>query len=217
MLGQPFLRAEREDSHDKLFAPVAVALSELDVSPFGLVIVLYLVKSKGHSFRSGNVVALDLDRHVIGDKEERAGTINLFIPGEEVKNGPEFRDRLTPATTRLWKLYVENYRQIHIGKPSAWLFPRPDGSHWNQQRAYGDLKDLSDKLLGVDVTPHLIRALIGKIILGAYPGGHAIVQQVLGHKQLATTVNYYAPTKPSDARAIYHEVLEERYKDVVLL
>ncbi len=173
-----------------------------------LALALRLIWDTG--LRSGNVVALDLDRHVIGDRDERAGTINLFIPGEEVKNGTEFRDRLTPATTRLWRLYVESYRQIHMGRSSAWLFPRPDGSHWNQQQAYGDLKDLGDKLLGVDVTPHLIRALIGKIILDGYPGGHAIAQQVLAHKQLATTVNYYAPTKPSDARALYHEILERR-------
>ena len=173
-----------------------------------LALALRLIWDTG--LRSGNVVALDLDRHVIGDRDERAGTINLFIPGDEVKNGTEFRDRLTPATTRLWKLYVESYRPIHMSKPSAWLFPRPDGSHWNQQQAYGDLKDLGDKLLGVDVTPHLIRALIGKIILNSYPGGHAIAQQVLGHKQLATTVNYYAPTKPSDARALYHRILERR-------
>jgi hypothetical protein len=46
---QPFLRAKREDSHDNLFAPVAIAPSELDVSPLGLVVVLCLVKSKGHS------------------------------------------------------------------------------------------------------------------------------------------------------------------------
>jgi hypothetical protein len=50
---QPFLRAKCEDSYDKLFAPVAVAPSELDISPFGLVVVLCLVKSKGHSFRHG--------------------------------------------------------------------------------------------------------------------------------------------------------------------
>ena len=48
LLGQPLLSAKREDSHDNLFAPVAIALSELDVSPFSLVIVLCLVKSKGH-------------------------------------------------------------------------------------------------------------------------------------------------------------------------
>jgi hypothetical protein len=47
LLSQPFLRAEREDNHDKLFAPVAVAPSELDISPFGSVVVLCLVKSKG--------------------------------------------------------------------------------------------------------------------------------------------------------------------------
>jgi hypothetical protein len=48
LLGQPLLRAKREDSHDNLFAPVPIAPSELDVSPFGLIIVLCLVKSKGH-------------------------------------------------------------------------------------------------------------------------------------------------------------------------
>jgi integrase len=173
-----------------------------------LALALRLIWDTG--LRSGNVVALDLDRHVIGEPKERAGTINLFIPGEEVKNGTEFRDRLTLAATRLWNLYVDDYRQVHMSKASTWLFPRSDGSHWNQQQAYGDLKDLGDKLLGVDVTPHLIRALIGKVILDAYPGGHAIAQQVLGHRQLATTVNYYAPTKPSDARALYHEILESR-------
>ena len=44
----PLLRAKLEDSHDNLFAPVPIAPSELDVSPFGLIIVLCLVKSKGH-------------------------------------------------------------------------------------------------------------------------------------------------------------------------
>ena len=48
LLGQPFLRAKREDGNDNLFAPVAIAPSELDIRPFGLVVVLCLVKSKGH-------------------------------------------------------------------------------------------------------------------------------------------------------------------------
>ena len=49
LLCQPFLRAEREHSHDKLIAPVAVAPSELDISPFGSAVILCLVKSKGSS------------------------------------------------------------------------------------------------------------------------------------------------------------------------
>ena len=49
LFAQPFLGAEGEDSHDKLFAPVAVAPSELDISPFGSAVILCLVKRRwGH-------------------------------------------------------------------------------------------------------------------------------------------------------------------------
>src|SRR5215470_14518278 len=50
---QPLLGSVREYSHDELFTPIAVAPSELDIRPFGLIVVLCLVKSKVHSFRPG--------------------------------------------------------------------------------------------------------------------------------------------------------------------
>jgi hypothetical protein len=53
LLRQPFLGSIREDSYDKLFSPIAIAPSKFDVGAFGLVIILRLVKSKGHSFRPG--------------------------------------------------------------------------------------------------------------------------------------------------------------------
>jgi len=157
--------------------------------------------------RSGNVAALDLERHVI--RGGMLDCVNLVIPGDEIKNGRGFTGPLTPSTARIWRLYLEKYRAIHMRKPCDWLFPRHDGSHWTQHEAYVDLKDACDKLFGLDVTPHLIRALVGKIVLDHYPGGHAIVQQVLGHKQLSTTVAYYAVTRQTTARAVYHELLEK--------
>jgi hypothetical protein len=48
LLGQSFLRVEGEHRHNELFAPITVAPSELDISAFGLLIILCLVKSKGH-------------------------------------------------------------------------------------------------------------------------------------------------------------------------
>src|SRR5262249_6755478 len=48
LLRQPLLSAEREDSHDKLVASVTINSSELDISPFGVAVVLCLVKSKRH-------------------------------------------------------------------------------------------------------------------------------------------------------------------------
>lgn len=79
-----------------------------------------------------------------------------------------------------------------------------------QHQFYTDLKDLADRELGLDMTPHLIRALIAKIILAEYPGGMPIVQQVLGHTNLATPTAYYASLRQQDAAGIYHEILEGR-------
>jgi pectin methylesterase-like acyl-CoA thioesterase len=47
-LRQPFLRPESEDRDHVLIASIVVAPSTLDISPFGLIVVLCLVKSKAH-------------------------------------------------------------------------------------------------------------------------------------------------------------------------
>jgi len=38
LLRQPFLSSEREDSHGKLVAAVAISPSEFDISPLGLIV-----------------------------------------------------------------------------------------------------------------------------------------------------------------------------------
>jgi integrase len=173
-------------------------------------LALLLALCFDNGLRSGNVVAIDLDRHVV--RQETSDTVHLVISPDEIKNKQGFNGPLRASTVAIWRLYLEKYRAAHMGKPCSWLFPRQGGSHWTQHNAYMDVTDVCDKLLGLDVTPHLIRALIGKIILDQYPGGHAIVQQVLGHKQLATTVGFYAPIRQTTARSILHEILEDGSK-----
>ena len=46
--------------------------------------------------------------------------------------------------------------------------------------------------LGVKITPHQFRHLAAKIDLDANPGAYELVRQLLGHKNLKTTTNYYA-------------------------
>ncbi len=48
------------------------------------------------------------------------------------------------------------------------------------------------KTLGVDLTPHQFRHLVAKIILDANPGAYELVRQILAHKNLKTTTNFYA-------------------------
>jgi site-specific recombinase XerD len=112
--------------------------------------------------------------------------------------------------TRMLRHYIDRYRPLHCIQQSQWLFPRQDGSHWTTTQACMDLKDVVARELGVDVTPHLMRSLAGKIILDAHPGAIATVQQLLGHKRLDTTLRFYARLDPHKARAEYQRLLEER-------
>ncbi len=46
--------------------------------------------------------------------------------------------------------------------------------------------------LGIEMTAHQFRHLAAKVILDADPGAYESVRQLLGHRNLATTVNNYA-------------------------
>jgi integrase len=46
--------------------------------------------------------------------------------------------------------------------------------------------------LGIDMTAQQFRHLAAKVILDADPGAYETVRQLLGHRNLATTVNNYA-------------------------
>jgi integrase len=45
---------------------------------------------------------------------------------------------------------------------------------------------------GVKLTPHEFRHLAAKIILDANPDAYELVRQLLGHKNMRTTTNFYA-------------------------
>jgi integrase len=57
------------------------------------------------------------------------------------------------------------------------------------------------------LTPHQFRHLAAKIVLDANAGAYELVRQLLGHKNLKTTTNFYAgiDTRPAYAqRAAHH-------------
>ena len=137
-------------------------------------------------------------------------TASIVIPGEEVKNGQEIRAKLSPQTAGMMRLFIDRYRSVNCSKPTSWLFPRGDGSAWTPTQACTDLKDTVLRYIGMDVTPHLIRSLAGKIILDEHPGAVAMVQQMLGHKRLETTMRFYARLDPQKTRAIYQKLIAKR-------
>ncbi len=173
-------------------------------------IALYLALLCETCARSGNIVGLNLETHIVSSGSGKAQRTFVAIPACEVKNGQEIGARLSPMTAAMLRHYVDRYRHLHCAQPSPWLFPRQDGTHWSTTQACTDLKDIVARSVGVDVTPHLMRALGGKIILDAHPGAIGTVQQLLGHKRLDTTLRFYTRLDAQKARSDYQQLLETR-------
>ena len=174
---------------------------------------LLLSLAQDTALRAGNLVGIDTHKHLsLQRRPGRSPIADLVIPAGEVKNNVEIPTRLGNETAKLLQIWLDDYRctQIAINCNCTWLFPNTKGGHRSVGQALEDVKDLSARYAGLDVTPHLMRAFVGKIILDAQPDGHAIVQQVLAHRSLRTTVEYYAPVRPAQARARYHELLSRR-------
>ena len=62
----------------------------------------------------------------------------------------------------------------------------------------------------VYMTPHQFRHFAGELILRAVPGQYALVQQVLGHAHLKTTLGFYAANQSRAAGRVLDEIISAR-------
>jgi integrase len=87
------------------------------------------------------------------------------------------------------------------------LFPgRKEGGRADLTVRYRIAK-VTERELGVRLTPHQFRHLAGKILLDARPGGHELVRALLGHKKIETTIRFYASLEQETAVRHYDEVM----------
>jgi integrase len=61
--------------------------------------------------------------------------------------------------------------------------------------------------LGVRLSPHQFRHLLGYIYLLRHPHGHEVVRRMLGHRDIRTTIKFYAGMEMAEAARQYEAVL----------
>jgi integrase len=141
--------------------------------------------------RIGNLVGLDLARHIIRCRPDKKGVVHVVIPKDEVKNKREIEFELPAGLTRMLDRHIKDYRPLLPGAGSTWLFPSTEGGPRLYKLLARQISGIVHRYTGLTMTPHQFRHVGGKLFLEANPTGHEIVRQVLGHASIDTTTQHY--------------------------
>ena len=95
---------------------------------------------------------------------------HLLIPGAEVKNGQPIELPLPAGASALLELYRTRLRPVLAAAGTTCLFPGEHGSKALVTLG-GQISRLLERELGVRLTPHQFRHLIGFIYLREHPHG----------------------------------------------
>jgi integrase len=147
--------------------------------------------------RISNAAGLNLNRHITRGSD---GSAYLAIGGDEVKNGFDIEAPLPKATTELLDLYLTHFRLKLKNANTPWLFPGRSASRPKTvQQLRKQIQDTLARDFGLKVNPHLFRHIAAMIFLRANPGQYGVVQLLLGHKSIETTIAFYCGFEVSAA------------------
>ncbi|WP_198376346.1 site-specific integrase [Neoroseomonas rubea] len=138
-----------------------------------------------------------------------AGDWALNLAADATKNGTAFSTTFPKEASRLISTYVTRYRPLLAEEPRDWLSP---GAIFGQPKTLDALRTQVRKAAavecGLELTPHDFRALCGYLLLREDRGAHGLVQRILGHKNLQTTLAHYSGLEAALAVTDYGTLIE---------
>jgi integrase len=158
--------------------------------------------------RSKNLWALKFQRHIFlhfgrdaisslelpeGETKNKDG-LAFDIPEHLVKMLAQYRDRLVPKV---------------FGRRFDVLFMKQDGSQKNQWSVARLIRLTIKKDAGLQLSPHQFRHLAALIGLEAEPGNFEGMKQLLGHKSIRTTVEFYAGINTRRAARHHQRLIDQ--------
>lgn len=174
---------------------VAAQLSLL----FGIVTVVPL--------RLKNLAALSFTDNLSWPRGPK-GPALLFVPGADMKNAEDYTAELPATLAQRLLIYRTRIAPEVLGHMPDHLFVTQDGKCKVMATIAVEFKAIAKRELGILMTPHQTRHLAAKLLLDAYPAAYPLVQQLLGHSSLATTIKSYAGVNTRRASRTYAELLD---------
>jgi integrase len=159
--------------------------------------------------RPGNLAELTFDVHLFLREEPRAIS-SLELSAGEVKNKEtDVAFDIPPPVVKLLIEYRDRIAPKVIGHRPERVFVNADGTPKSQATVAWLIRTYLARRAGIVLTPHQFRHLGAKNILDAEPGNFEGVRQLLTHKNLRTTANFYAGIDTRRAGR-HHQRLIER-------
>jgi integrase len=153
--------------------------------------------------RISNLASIEVSRHLV-KVQAQPRLIHLRFPAAEVKNGIDLEFPLPPETMDLIDLYLGDYRHLLAEKPGDFLFPGKRAGRPKRNHALSRQINLTvHKYTGLEMPAHRFRHVVGKIFLDRNPGQYEVVRQLLGHKDIKTTIEFYAGAESAAAARHY--------------
>jgi len=143
------------------------------------------------ALRMQNLSSLRFDTHLHWPQGRRRPAL-LTFGDAETKNNVRFEFEIPTALAERLQVYRNEIAPAITGQRPDAVFVTFKG----KPRTQGAIKIAIERTvlrrLGVKLTPHQFRHLAAKFALDANPGAYELVRQLLAHKNLKTTTNFYA-------------------------
>ena len=163
--------------------------------------------------RISNLIAIQLGLNIQLPRGTN-GDAFLIIPPEQVKNGVSLEFRLNDRLTRRLASYISDHLMALGGDHCGWLFPGVSpGRHKSSRTLSQQLTETISREMGIRMTPHQFRHVAAKLYLDRNPGNYEVIRRTLGHKNMKTTVNFYAGLETNSATRVYDETIDKLRED----
>lgn len=153
-------------------------------------------------------MSIALSRHLVWGREGNRDTAHLVFPASEVKNDADLEFRLPRRVIDLLQVYVAKARPLLTAAGNDFLFPGQGQRYKGPGVLSKQIAAAAIRILGVRVTGHQFRHLVGYVYLRENPGSHEVVRRILGHKNIATTIGSYAGMEQAAAIKHYDSFIE---------
>ena len=162
--------------------------------------------------RLSNLVSIELGQNLI-----KPGGLHtpywLVFPHYDVKNRVNLNFKFDQPLTDLIDEYIHEFRPALLrGANASWLFPGEGGLPKNKLLFSKQITERIQKAIGLRITVHQFRHAAAAIYLKHHPGNYEIVRQLLGHRNIQTTIRFYCALETMQATEEFGKLIRKRIK-----